>query len=211
MKDQNTNNYYDKNSHRFIEGTVGADMSEHYEKFLSYIPEGGTIIDAGCGSGRDVKNFRDLGYNVIAFDYSIKMVELASAYAGIDVMHCDFLDFKIQEKVHGIWACASLLHVDEKKQREVLEKYRGYLLEDGVFFMSFKYGEESYEKSGRYFYCHTLESLKNMILEIGGYEIRNLYTTEDVREDRKNEMWCSAIIGLKSEDVNKNQERFSKI
>lgn len=197
MKDQNTVDYYNKNSNRFIEGTVSADMSEHYEKFLSYIPEGGTIVDAGCGSGRDVKIFKDLGYKVIAFDYSIKMVEQASAYTGIDVMHCDFLDFKISDKVHGIWACASLLHVDEKKQREVIEKYKGYLLEGGVFFMSFKYGEESYEKNGRYFYCHTLDSLKNMIREIGGYEIKDLYTTEDVREERKNEMWCSAIIGLK--------------
>jgi len=203
MKNQNTVDYYNRNSNLFIEGTVGADMSEHYEKFLTYIPEGGTIVDAGCGSGRDVKIFRNLGYNVIAFDYSIKMVELASSYAGIDVMHCDFLDLEIREKVHGIWACASLLHVDEKKQKEVLDKYRGFLLEGGAFFMSFKYGEESYEKSGRYFYCHTLESLKNMILEVGGYDIKNLYVTEDVREGRKNEMWCSAIIGLKSEDVDK--------
>lgn len=199
MKDQNTVNYYDKNSNRFIEGTVNADMSEHYEKFLAYIPDGGTIIDAGCGSGRDVKFFKNRGYKVIAFDYSIKMAEMASAHAGIDVMHCDFLEFEVREKVHGIWACASLLHVDEKKQREVLVKYREYLLEGGVFFMSFKYGEVSYEKNGRHFYCHTLESLKNMILESGGYEIRNLYTTDDVREDRRNEMWCSAIIGLKSD------------
>ena len=77
--------------------------------------------------------------------------------------------------------------------------------------MSFKYGEESYEKSGRYFYCHTLESLGNMILGIGGYVIKNLYTTEDVREDHKGEMWCSAIIGLKSEYANIDHERFSEI
>ncbi len=201
MKEKNTINYYNENANLFVEGTLSADMSEHYEKFLSYIPEGGTIIDAGCGSGRDVRYFRSLGYKVIAFDYSIKMVELASAHGGIRVMHTDFLGFDTKEKAHGIWACASLLHVDEKKQREVISKYKKYLHKDGVFYMSFKYGEESYEKGGRYFYCHTLETLKEMILEIGDYDVKNLYITRDVREDRADEMWCSAIISINRENA----------
>jgi len=197
MSDKQTINYYDKHSEDFVEGTQNADMSAHYEKFLTCIPDGGTIIDAGCGSGRDVLYFKEKGYKVLAFDYSEKMVEIAEKHSGVPVFHCDFLEFLPSEKVHGIWACASLLHIDEKKQREVLQRYKRFLHDDGVFFMSFKYGQGSYEKNGRRFFCHTLESLEEMILEAGDYEILHLYTTEDVRKDRKHEMWSTAIIRLK--------------
>lgn len=199
MNEKSTIKYYDRNWELFIEGTLSADMSEHYDKFLFYLPTGGTVVDAGCGSGRDAKYFKEKGYKVLAFDYSEKMVELASKHSDISVMHCDFLDFETPEKVQGIWACASLLHIEEVKQRAVLERYKRFLQEGGVFFMSFKYGEEMYEKDGRIFYCHTLESLRSMILETGGYEILHLYTTEDVRKDRKNELWSSAVIRRKGE------------
>ena len=197
MSYKHTIDYYDKHSDLFVEGTLTADMSAHYEKFLAYIPEGGTIIDAGCGSGRDVKHFKEKGYRVQAFDYSEKMVEIAERHSGVPVIHCDFLEFEPSEKAHGIWACASLLHVDEKKQREILLRYKRFLHNEGVFFMSFKYGKGSYEKNGRRFFCHTLESLQDMIVDAEDYEILHLYTTEDVRKDRKDEMWSTAIIRLK--------------
>ena len=71
-------NYYDENAQEFFDGTVNADMSKHHEEFLKYIPENGHILDAGCGSGRDTKIFKDLGYEVTAIDGSLEMCRLAS-------------------------------------------------------------------------------------------------------------------------------------
>ena len=78
-------NYYDKNAQEFFDGTVDADMSSHHEKFLELIPENGSILDAGCGSGRDTKIFKTLGYNVTAIDGSAEMCRLASKFSGANV------------------------------------------------------------------------------------------------------------------------------
>ena len=66
----NTLDYYNRNADSFFESTACVDMSPLYERFLALVGPQGTILDAGCGSGRDAKAFRDLGYQVSAFDAS---------------------------------------------------------------------------------------------------------------------------------------------
>ena len=63
-------NYYDENGQEFFNGTVDTDMSSHYDKFLALIPDNASILDAGCGSGRDTLKFKSLGYEVTAIDGS---------------------------------------------------------------------------------------------------------------------------------------------
>ena len=55
----------------FFNGTVNADISHNYEKFVELLPENAYILDVGCGSGRETKVFMDLGFNVFAFDGSL--------------------------------------------------------------------------------------------------------------------------------------------
>ena len=59
--DDRTIKFYDQYAEEFFKATVNADVSGLYERFLQYIPEEGHILDLGCGSGRDSKNFIDRG------------------------------------------------------------------------------------------------------------------------------------------------------
>ncbi|MGR5205469.1 class I SAM-dependent methyltransferase [Vibrio sp. PNB23_22_7] len=69
-------------------------------------------MDAGCGSGRDSKNFLNLGYQVVAFDANELLVALASKHLGQTVTRATFESFSAEpESFDAIWACASLLHV----------------------------------------------------------------------------------------------------
>jgi len=182
-------------------------MREGYLRYLSSIGELNEVEESWIGS--EIEGFlRKMEKTSMSRSYKIPVLLALTENEGtvtyeelgeyfMRFYHCDFLEFEPLEKVHGIWACASLLHVEESEQRAVLLRYKGFLHDDGVFFMSFKYGQGSYEKNGRRFFCHTLESLEEMILEAGDYEILHLYTTEDVRKDRKDEMWSTAIIRLK--------------
>lgn len=68
MKD--TLAYYDSNADAFVESTFQVSMEELYREFLPLLPEGGHILDAGCGSGRDALFFKRNGYRVSAFDGS---------------------------------------------------------------------------------------------------------------------------------------------
>lgn len=50
-------NFYDENAQEFFNGTVNADISHNYEKFVELLPENAYILDVGCGSGRETKVF----------------------------------------------------------------------------------------------------------------------------------------------------------
>lgn len=194
MENNDSISYYDKHRDQFIESTLLADMSFHYEKFLSYIQPGSRILDAGCGTGRDAKSFISRGFEISAFDGSKEMAMFASTYTGLKVEHEDFLTYTSNEMFDGIWACASLLHVNYKMQLEVLKKYHGFLRELGVFYMSFKYGDRMFVKEERQFYCHDEESMKELVLSSKGYCILEMYVTSDVREERKGDKWLSVIL-----------------
>lgn len=194
MAKDDTIRYYDENRDEFIESTLLADMSFHYEKFLSYIQSGSRILDAGCGTGRDAKSFISRGFEVSAFDGSKEMAMFASTYTGLKVEHEDFLTYTSNEMFDGIWACASLLHIEYQMQLEVLRKYHGFLGEKGVFYMSFKYGDGMFVKEGRQFYCHNEESMKELLLSSNGYSILEMYVTSDVRKERKDDKWLSVIL-----------------
>lgn len=81
--------YYNKNAQSFYEGTVNADMSLWRDKFESYIPDGSRVLDAGCGSGRDSRAFKQHGYSVVAFDASSEMCRMASELIGQQYGRCD--------------------------------------------------------------------------------------------------------------------------
>ena len=67
---KNTLKYYNDNAKAYIENTIKADVSDLYAHFLPKVPEGGSILDLGCGSGRDSKYFLEQGYQVTAVDGS---------------------------------------------------------------------------------------------------------------------------------------------
>ena len=74
--------YYNKNAEVFITNTINVDMSSFYKRFLSLIPDGGRLLDAGCGSGRDTEYFLTHGYRVDAYDASEAMAGHAAKLTG---------------------------------------------------------------------------------------------------------------------------------
>ena len=81
----NTINYYNQNAESFIANTQNADMHLTQERFLRLLDENTSILDFGCGSGRDTKYFLEKGYQVTAIDGSAELCRLASEFTGIEV------------------------------------------------------------------------------------------------------------------------------
>ena len=81
----NTINYYNQNAENFIANTQNADMHPTQERFLRLIDKNASILDFGCGSGRDTKYFLEKGYQVTAIDGSAELCRLASEFTGIEV------------------------------------------------------------------------------------------------------------------------------
>jgi len=193
MNDQ-TIRYYDENAEAFVAGTENADMHECRERFLRYLKPGKIILDAGCGSGRDVIAFREAGYEVDAFDASAEICRIASEKTGIDVKQLRFEDLDGENEYDGIWACASLLHVKPADLPDVLQRLHRLLKTEGILYVSFKYGSAEREKDGRYFHDLTENTCRELLTE-AGLSIRELFVTQDVRNGRSQEKWVNAIAG----------------
>lgn len=195
----NTLDYYNKNSEEYFNSTLNVDMTNTYKEFLKLVPEGGKILDLGCGSGRDSMNFMKLGYEVTAVDGSKELAKRASVLLRKEVIVSTFEELELKEKFHGIWACASLLHIKREDLKTVLNNLYNNLEDNGVFYMSFKYGEKEYvDDKNRYFNCFTDESIISFINENTKFNILDLYITED-KLGRVNEVkWVNLICNKKS-------------
>lgn len=199
--------YYRQSAQRFFTDTASLDMSALYLPFLGCLPPGARILDAGCGSGRDVKAFTDIGFAVDAFDASAELVALARQWSGKPVAQMRFQDVDVLEKYDGIWCCASLLHVCEAELPDVMTKLAIALKPGGVWYLSFKHGRGEREKDGRRFTDMDEGGLQKLIegikRETGSegvtakrfaLETAKIWQTGDVRAGRSNEVWLNAII-----------------
>ncbi|ALR75223.1 class I SAM-dependent methyltransferase [[Enterobacter] lignolyticus] len=185
--------YYQQHAGDFFTATVDVDMRSLYAPFIALLPAQGTLLDAGCGSGRDSKAFKDMGYRVEAFDASAEMVALASGHAGIPVRRLTFSELDEAERYDGIWCCASLLHVPAAELPQAMQKLADALKPGGAWYVSFKYGDGEREKDGRHFTDLNEQTLENLVSPLAGIRIHTTWRTEDKRPGR-DEIWLNALL-----------------
>ena len=191
--DDRTIKFYDQYAEEFFKATVNADVSGLYERFLQYIPEEGHILDLGCGSGRDSKNFIDRGYKVESVDGSSEMCRLASDYIGQKVRCCRFDDIDYRDEFDGIWACSSLLHVRKEEMKKLLPQLAAALKCGGVLYASFKNGNEEKIEGGRFYSHYTLDELRELAEAEAGMRLQELFLSEDVCPGRTRQ-WINIIL-----------------
>ncbi|MGL4402654.1 MAG: class I SAM-dependent methyltransferase [Fusobacteriaceae bacterium] len=190
--------YYNENAEKFFNDTVNADMKEQYKKFIESLEanfgkEKVKILDLGCGSGRDSKFFMEKGYEVTALDVSEELAKKAEVYIGQKVLVKDMREIDFREEFHGIWGCASLLHVSFSEMEETLKKCYCALKKGGVLYASFKYGEADYEKDGRSFTCFTEKRIREVLKNTEFHELE-ISLSGDVRLGRESEKWLNLIL-----------------
>ena len=186
--------YYNKNTKKFIEGTVSVEFESMQNTFLDKLAPASYILDFGCGSGRDTAYFLSRGYRVDATDGSEELCRFASDYTGIEVKHQLFQELDEVEKYDGIWACSSILHLTKSELPGVLHKMCRALKENGIIYTSFKYGDFEGERNGRYFTDLTEVSVRELLKEVPMLVIEEEWVTGDVRPDRGDERWLNLIL-----------------
>lgn len=189
-----TLSYYSTNAVEFSQGTVSVDFTKTQERFLHYLAPGGSILDFGCGSGRDAKYFAERGYKVAVTDGCAELVALASEYSGLPVKQLLFSELADVETYDGIWACASILHLPKLELIDVLQKISVALKPDGYLYTSFKYGNFEGERHGRYFTDMTETSFGELLKQVLSLMVVEEWVSSDVREGRGDERWLNLIL-----------------
>ena len=190
----NTINYYNQNAEDFIANTQNADMHPTQERFLRLLDANTSILDFGCGSGRDTKYFLEKGYKVTATDGSAELCRLASEFTGIKVKEMLFQELDAINQYDGICACSSILHLPKKELLPVIQKMCEALKDNGIIYTSFKYGDFEGERNGRYFTDFTEKTFREVVEKIPERTIEEHWITSDVRPGRGEEKWLNLIL-----------------
>lgn len=186
--------YYNKYAAKEFEETVNQDMSGIMKEFLDLLEEGDTILDLGCGSGRDSLTFYDLGYDVTPLDASEEMCKLAEIHTGLEVLQMTFEEMDFDNVFDGIWACASLLHSPKKELSDILTKIARALNDKGILYMSYKLGDFEGFRGERYFCDFTADSITELLRDNGRFEIVKLWETEDMRSGHSDLRWLNVLV-----------------
>ena len=192
--------YYADNAQEFFDNTYDKEMEDIYQKFLPLVPIKGHILDAGCGSGRDSKQFLSKGYSVTAFDASKEMSELASIYIGQKVQCLSFDMVDEPETYDAIWAAASLLHLPSSELTKTFTHLSKALKKGGLFYASFKYGSDEYQKEGRHFTPLNEDRTEALFDDIPSLQLLTVWLSDDVRQERKGEKWLNLLARKVSDD-----------
>lgn len=187
-----TIDYYNKYAEEFTASTFEVDMESLYQPFLAELPEGARILDVGCGSGRDTLAFKKKDYQVDAIDYSEELVKKATQLTGIPVRLQSFYEIDADQAYDGIWACASLLHCERTRLKEVIGKLLSALKPNGMLYMSFKYGNGDRQKDGRQFTDLDEVQAKALLGQFDRVQQIQQWITIDQRPERQ-EKWLNLI------------------
>ncbi len=187
-------NYYENNAESYVAGTVNVYMKDVQEKFLSHLQENPYILDFGCGSGRDTKDFLERGLKVDAIDGSKELSKMASDFTGIKVEHKLFTEFEAYDKYDGIWACSSILHLKYNDLLDVFKRMERAVKSNGIIYASFKYGEFEGMRYERYFTDMTNHKIKRTIRKIDNLEVYKMWISVDARPGREDETWLNVIL-----------------
>lgn len=190
-----TLNYYAENTADFAVGTVNVDFSSIQKRFLTRLQPGASILDFGCGSGRDTKAFLAWGYRVTAIDGSQELCAIASANTGLPVRQMLFDELNDVEDYDGIWACASILHVPSAELPDIFRRMITALKPGGIIYTSFKYGTFEGERNGRRFTDFTEETFAAFLKQFPELTTEDQWISTDVRPGQSNEKWLNVILG----------------
>ena len=174
-----TLSHYDRAAEGFWQGTRDHDVSQNIEALLGSIegPPPFLILDFGCGPGRDLKRFVDLGHKAVGLDGAARFAEMAKAHSGCEVWQQDFLRLDLPAlRFDGIFANASLFHVPGQELPRVLAELRAGLKPRGVLFSSNPRGNNTEGwQNGRYGAFHDIEAWRRYCCAAGFAEVIHYY------------------------------------
>lgn len=187
--------HYDRSAAAFLDGTRDHDVSQNYAALLDAI-EGDppySILDLGCGPGRDLRYFRSLGHDAVGLDGSKEFVAMARSCSGCEVLHQDFLAMELPEsRFDGVFANAALFHVPSQELPRVLLELAATLRTRGVLFCSNPIGNNEEGLSGDRYSCYfDLDTWRQYVGAAGFAEVRHYYRPPGL--PRHKQPWLATV------------------
>jgi len=163
--------------------------------FISLLPTNPQVLDLGCGPGHESMRLNQAGAKVIGIDFSEKCIDIARQrcpQCKFEVNDFRFLD-DIYGKFEGVFACASLVHINPEELGDVLSNIQKVLVDGGYVAIVIVEGEGINEKFSilevegkklnRTFYLYTRNYLREEAEKAGLEYVREGYLDEKLKRD----------------------------
>ncbi len=161
---------YDNTAAEYAQKNSTMRFWEHQQsEFTDYL-NGKKILDAGCGHGRDTKDFIAQGYSVTGIDLSEGLLgEAQKRVPNGKFLKMDFTNLTFPDKsFDGLWCAAALLHIEKSHAENALSGFARVLKDEGVLFVSIKKGEGEVVKTepqGQKFFANYTKSEIDKLVE----------------------------------------------
>jgi SAM-dependent methyltransferase len=190
-----TLDHYNRYAEDFWQGTRDHDVSQNIDALLNYMPGEPpcTILDLGCGPGRDLRTFSQMGHRAIGLEGAARLAQMARDYSGCEVWEQDFLALDLPGRYFdGVFANASLFHVPSLELSRVLKELHAALKPGGVLFASNPRGrnEEGWYQ-GRYGAYHDLETWRRYVSGAGFEELTHYFRPQGLPCERQ--PWLASV------------------
>jgi SAM-dependent methyltransferase len=186
---------YNRHAEDFWRGTRDHDVSQNVAALLQHIESSPPfrILDFGCGPGRDLKVFAELGHIAVGLEGAAAFAAMARTYSGCEVWQQDFLKLDLpREYFDGVFANAALFHVPSQELPRVLLELQAALKPGGVLFCSNPRGhnEEGWA-GGRYGAYHDIETWRRYVSGAGFVELAHYYRPPGLPRERQ--PWLASV------------------
>ena len=196
--------HYSARAAAFWEGTRGHDVSQNIAALLRHIQGNApfTLLDVGCGPGRDLKTFSDRGHVAIGLDGAEKFADMARAHSGCEVWLQNLLGLNLPDQhFDGVFANAVLFHVPTAELPRVLRELRATLKTGGVLFVSNPRGEgQEGWNGGRFGAYHDLPSWRGFMHAAGFDELEHYYRPAGL--PREQQPWLASVWRRRESELN---------
>ena len=187
--------HYGQRARSFWEGTRDHDVEQNIAALLGAITTAPpfTILDFGCGPGRDLVALTRLGHHAIGLEGVREFASMARELSGCEVLEQDFLKLDLPEaRFDGVFANAALFHVPKQELARVLREIHAALKRDGVLFSSNPRGDdEEGWNGGRFGVWHSLEGWRRYVAEAGFAELHHYYRPQGL--PREQQPWLASV------------------
>jgi SAM-dependent methyltransferase len=156
--------YYKQQCQAYHDKTFFVDPSPYLNPLIANLKTGSTIVDVGCGSGRDILWLKERGYHVIGLERSKGLAGLARKHTACRIIEADFESYDFAKLLADtLLLIGALAHLPRPKFPVVLKAICRALKKPGFLLITMKQGAgTTTNPDGRQFYLWQDEDLRDM-------------------------------------------------
>jgi cyclopropane fatty-acyl-phospholipid synthase-like methyltransferase len=167
-----SNRFYDDRAEAYAERTLSASRPPLLDAFIAGLTPGASVLDLGCGAGRDLRSLCEAGFDCLGVDLSPQLADIARAHTASPVLDADMRSLRFADaRFAGIVAIASLLHLSPDEQTWQVGKIFGWLQRGGLFLATLKIGTGAEITSDARGFTYVVPRTWLELLRAHGFEI----------------------------------------